>query len=367
METELKTVILVDDNPTNLAVGSAALEGHYGVLTLNSGARLIKILDKTTPDLILLDVEMPEMSGYDVIRVLKGNPATAGIPVIFLTARNDGESELEGLSLGAIDYITKPFSTPLLLKRIEVHLLVEDQKRELVRREEELTGFNENLREMVEEKTKTVVELQNAVLKTMAELVECRDGITGGHIERTQGFLSVLLEALAERGLYEEEAASWDLPLALRSAQLHDVGKIAIKDGILQKPGKLTEDEFEEIKTHTVFGEKVIERIREHTSEQAFLEYAKIFAGTHHEKWDGSGYPNGLKGEEIPLLGRLMAVADVYDALVSDRPYKKAFSHEEAVGIIASGRDKHFDPVLVDLFLEVSGEFDRIAATQKKG
>jgi len=354
MNTERKIIFLVDDNPTNLSVGSDALDKHYDVLTFNSGTRLLKMLEKTSPDLILLDVSMPEMNGYEVIKRIKNTPETAHVPVIFLTAKSDGESELEGLSLGAIDYIIKPFSPPLLLKRIEVHLLVEAQKRKLIH-------FNNNLRQMIDEKTKTVVELQNAVLKTMAELVECRDVITGGHIERTQKHLRILMEALLERGMYQEETDSWDLELVWQSAQLHDVGKIAIKDKILKKPGKLTDEEFEEVKSHPLFGAQVIEKIEESTTDKTFLEYAKIFALTHHEKWDGSGYPCGLKGEEIPLLGRIMAIVDVYDALVSERPYKKAFLHDEAIKIIVDGSGTHFDPDLVEMFLEVSHEINKSA------
>ena len=362
---ERKTILLVDDDLTNLTVGRSALEEHYDVLTLNSGARLIKALARSVPDLILLDVEMPEMNGYETIKAVKGNPDTAGIPVIFLTAKSDGDSELEGLSLGAVDYITKPFSPSLLRKRIELHLLVESQKAELQSQKRELIQFNTNLQEMVKAKTRTVVELQDALLKTMAELVECRDDITGGHIERTQSYLGTLLDAMRDQGLYKEEMASWDVKLVLQSAQLHDVGKIAIKDSILNKPGRLTDEEFEEIKKHTTFGGEVIDKIKENTSEQAFLEYAKIFALTHHEKWDGSGYPRGLKGEDIPLLGRLMAIADVYDALVSDRPYKRAFTHEEAVRIIMDGKGTHFDPALADLFFSVAGEFNKTALHYK--
>jgi len=354
MNTERKTIFLVDDDATNLAVGSDTLDKHYDVLTFNSGARLLKTLEKTAPDLILLDLAMPEMDGYEVIKRVKNKPETAHVPVIFLTAKSDSESELEGLSLGAIDYIIKPFSPPLLLKRIEVHLLVESQKQELIH-------FNSNLQHMVDAKTKTVVELQNAVLKTMAELVECRDVITGGHIERTQKHLRVLLEALQKRDVYRKETDSWNLELVWQSAQLHDVGKIAIKDSILKKPGKLTDEEFEEVKAHPVFGAQVIEKIEESTTDKTFLEYAKVFALTHHEKWGGNGYPNGLKGEEIPLLGRIMAIVDVYDALVSERPYKKAFPHDEAVKIIVDGSGTHFDPALVDVFLDVANEINRNA------
>jgi len=351
MNTERKTIFLVDDDITNLTVGRNALAEFYNVFTMDSGERMFKMLEKNIPDLILLDVNMPEMSGYEAIKVLKGVKRTGDIPVIFLTAQSDNDSELEGLSLGAIDYITKPFTPVLLLKRIEIHL--------------ELLDYTQNLQKMVETKTKTVVELQNAFLKTMAELVEFRDDVTGGHIERTQMYLNTLLSAVMDRGLYKEETATWNINFILQSAQLHDIGKIRVKDSILQKHGKLTEEEFAEIKQHTSMGEKVIEKIKSNTTEQAFLEHAKVLAGTHHEKWDGSGYPKGLKGAQIPLEGRLMAIADVYDALVSERSYKKAYSHEEAVKIIRAGRGAHFDPVLVDLFLDISDEFNRIAKTSR--
>jgi putative two-component system response regulator len=344
MNTEQKTIFLVDDNVTNLMAGRNALAGLYNVITLNSGELLLKQLEKRIPDLILLDIEMPGITGYDAIKIIKSKAETERVPVIFLTAKSDEKDEIEGLSLGAVDYIFKPFSTPLLLKRIEVHL--------------ELADLNNNLQGMVKAKTKSVTELQNALLETMAELVEYRDNITGGHIERTTRYLGILLEAMARQGLCKEETSSWDLDLVLQSAQLHDVGKIAIRDGILQKPGKLTPEEFEEIKKHTVFGKEVIDNIKKKTTERSFLEHAGIFAATHHEKWDGSGYPKGLKGKEIPLQGRLMAIADVYDALVSERPYKKAFTHEEAVNIILSDSGKHFDPDLAKLFADVSGEFN---------
>jgi putative two-component system response regulator len=361
MEKEQKTIFLVDDDATNLAVGRDALDEYYDVLTLNSGARLLKMLERTIPDLILLDVEMPEMNGYEVIRQIKNNKETANIPVIFLTAKNDGESELEGLTLGAIDYIIKPFSPSLLRKRIEVHLLVETQKQELMVQKQELINFNNNLQHMVDEKTAAIMGLKNAVLRTMAELVEYRDDTTGGHIERTENYLNIMLRAMQHNGIYEKEISTWDIALVLQSAQLHDVGKIAVKDNILQKPGKLTAEEFEQMKEHTSVGEKIIEKIKESTTEHTFLEYAKIFSLTHHEKWDGSGYPGGLSGESIPLLGRLMAIVDVYDALVSERPYKKAFSHEEAAKIIKESSGSHFDPALVEVFFSISDEFKKIA------
>jgi len=347
---DLKTLFLVDDEPTNLVAATNVLENSFHLFTFSSGQRLIKMLEKKVPDLILLDIEMPEMNGYDVIKILKSNPTTANIPVIFLTARSDSDSELEGLSLGAVDYIAKPFSPPLLLKRIEVHLLVESQTRELI-------NFNENLQNMVDAKTKTVVEMQNAIIKTMADIVEYRDDNIGGHLDRTQRFLGKLLAAMNQRGVYKNEIASWDTEMVIQSALLHDIGKVAIRDSILMKPGKLTDEEYDQMKEHTVIGESIINKTMERTPENTFLEYAGIFAVAHHEKWDGTGYPKGLKGDEIPLQGRIMAIIDVYDALISDRPYKKPFSKEESINIIKQGRGTHFDPRIVDLFLEVSDEF----------
>ena len=355
-----KTVFLVDDDLTNLTTGNDTLSPHYNVFTMNSGARLLKMLERHSPDLILLDVEMPEMNGYETIEILKNKDTTKNIPVIFLTAQRDFESEFKGLSSGAIDYIYKPFSPPLLLKRIGNVLIIERQKRQLV-------NYADRLEIMVDERTKTVVELKNAFLKTMAELVEYRDGTTGEHIGRTWLYMEILIDALQAHDSYKKEMSSWDRELILQSAQLHDVGKIAIKDHILNKRDRLTDEEFDEIKLHVKFGERVIEKIKKSTSERAFLDQAKILIATHHEKWDGSGYPRGLKGKEIAPQGRLMALADVYDALTSDRPYKKAFSHEKAVEIIVKDKGKHFDPDLVDVFVNASEQFSEISSTYNFG
>ena len=358
MNVGQKTIFFVDDDMTNLSVGNDTLSRYYNVFTFNSAARLLKMLESHTPDLILLDIEMPEIDGYEAIKLIKGKAETKDIPVIFLTAYSDAESELKGLSLGAIDYIIKPFSPPLLLKRIEVHLLVESQKKQLI-------NFSNNLQVMVDTKTKTVVELKNALLKTMAELVEYRDDITGEHINRTETYMRILLEALRHHDSYKNTVLNWDTEQILQSTQLHDVGKIATKDTILQKKSKLTKQEFEEIKAHVTFGEKIIDKIKSMTTERTFLEQAKILISTHHEKWDGSGYPRGLKGENIPLQGRLMAIADVYDALVSKRSYKNPYSHKEAVKIIQSNKGMHFDPALVDVFLSVADKFEKVSMNTK--
>jgi len=351
MENEKTLIILVDDNPANLRIGKNVLSEKYTVATAPSAEKMFTLLENNKPAMILLDIEMPQVNGYEAIKILKSKPETKDIPVIFLTGKTESDDEITGLSLGAIDYITKPFQPALLLKRIEVHLLVEAQKKEL-------QYFNENLQRMVEEKTQSVMELQNALLKTMAELVECRDDITGGHIERTQRGIKILLEEIEKSGIYAEETKGWDLDLLLQSSQLHDVGKISINDVILKKPTKLNKQEFEEMKKHAAFGERIIEKIETLAKESDFLKYAKIFAASHHEKWDGTGYPRGLKGDEIPLLGRIMAIADVYDALTSMRPYKEAFSHEEAVRIITNSGGTQFDPNLIELFIKNSDRFN---------
>ena len=223
----------------------------------------------------------------------------------------------------------------------------------------ELHHANESLKQKVEEKTGEILGLQSAVLKIMSDLIEYRDHVTGGHIERTEVFLSHLLEEMLVERVYHEIISSWDSRQFLLSAHLHDVGKIAIRNHILLKPGPLTTDEFHEMKRHTTFGEKVIERIQRNARESVFLSHAKIMAGTHHEKWDGTGYPRGMAGQAIPLQGRLMAIVDVYDALISERPYKRAFSREAAMDVIQQGRGTYFEPVLVDVFTSAEKRFQR--------
>ncbi|MDR0402227.1 MAG: response regulator [Treponema sp.] len=354
MKNGRQIIFLVDDNMANLTTGKTMLREHYDIFSIPSGSKLFEILEKVTPDLILLDIEMPEMNGYEAIAKLKKEKKTGKIPVIFLTARNDPGSELEGLNLGAIDYISKPFSPPLLLKRIENHLLMQNQQMAL-------RDYNDNLQRMVQQRTRQVIELQNSILNAVTEMVEFRDDVTGGHIERTQNYLKLLVDKLLSERIYWEEVSGWNLEFLIPSAQLHDVGKIAISDAILNKPGKLSPEEFEIMKKHTLIGEKAIEGIMKTNSDSDFLFHAKIFAATHHEKWDGSGYPRGLENSIIPLQGRLMAVADVYDALIAARPYKKPLPHQDAERIIVEGREKHFDPVLVDLFQELAPQFALIA------
>jgi len=346
---------------SNLEQGRNILRTFYEVFPAPSAAKLFEILENVIPELILLDIEMPEMNGYEAMKKLKADKRFADIPVIFLTALNDVSSEREGFDLGAADYVTKPFSAPLLLKRIENQLLIVRKTKDLQASQAALQDYADNLTAMVHEKTEEVLELQNAVLTTVADLVEFRDNHTGGHILRTQRYLKVLVEELVkENTVYKSEIDKWDIDLFLQSAQLHDVGKITISDQILNKPGKLTPEEFDIMKTHVTAGVDAVERILSHTKKHAFLTHALLITGTHHEKWDGSGYPIGLKGNNIPLEGRLMAVADVYDALVSTRPYKKSLSHHDACEIIENGAGTHFDPVVVEAFRNAKDEFAAI-------
>jgi putative two-component system response regulator len=350
IENGRQKIVLVDDNVKSLETGENILKSFYEVRTALSAERLLERLGEEVPDLILLDLEMPRVDGCQVIKYLKNVEAFSEVPVIFLTAENNEAVDLEWFNLGAVDCVSKPFSAPALLKCVKTHLLFASQKKELKVR-------NENLQAVILEKNKQVAELESAVFGVMWRLVECRDGVTAGHSSRTRKYLQFMIEKLIEDNLYTQETSGWDLDYLLPSAQLHDVGKIAISDAILNKPGKLTDEEFTQMKEHVTIGVNAIERVEEITVEHNFLRHAKVFASTHHEKWDGSGYPWGLSEKKIPLEGRLMAIADVYDALTSYRPYKKPFSFTEAEEIIASGRGTHFDPVLVDVFHKVSDRF----------
>jgi putative two-component system response regulator len=235
------------------------------------------------------------------------------------------------------------------------------QKNELLANQSDLKDYTDNLEKKVKEKTAEVYVLQNAILATVADLVEFRDKLTGGHIVRTQQYLQAIIEEMTQEGIYADEISTWNMDFYLPATQLHDVGKIAISDMILNKPARLTPEEFELMKSHVTMGVDAIEQIMSKTKAHDFLNHALLIVGTHHEKWDGTGYPVGLKGSNIPLEGRLMAVADVYDALISERPYKKAFTHEEACKIIEDDAEQHFDPVLVSVFKEVKDKFERIA------
>ncbi|MCL2440586.1 MAG: response regulator [Treponema sp.] len=331
-----KTVFLVDDNATNLTVAEDALVKYYRVIALSSAAKMFTALEKFKPDLILLDIEMPEMSGFEAMKRLKSNSLYSEIPVIFLTGRTDSVSEAYGIESGARDFIMKPFSEPVLINRIRYHLQIDEIIRERT--------------ELLTKRTEQLVRLQNGIVYTFADLVESRDNNTGGHIDRTAGYMKILLDQMISEGNYADEILKWDLESVISSARLHDLGKIAIPDSILNKPGPLNDEEFAIMKTHSNESVKIIDKAIKETGDAEFLQNAKLIAAYHHERWDGTGYPCGLQKFDIPLQARLMAIVDVYDALVSARPYKKAFNHEEALKIIVESSDKHFDPVIVEAF-----------------
>jgi putative two-component system response regulator len=358
VENTRKKIVLVDDTLTYLKIGSKILSGEYDVFTVPSGEKLFRILEKITPDLIILDVDMPVMNGHEALRLLKKDERTRDIPVIFLSANSGPGHESEGLALGAADYTVKPYSPQLLLKRVETQIRLESQRKIILEYEEKIRG-------MEQEKIKALEELRKNILKTVIELVERRDEVTGGHVERTRQYVGVLLDVLIKNNIYQDIIQSWEREFLLQSTLLYDLGKVSITDQILLKPGKLTDEEYTEMKKHTLLGVKILEDIeadlRESTAETGFLDHAKAFAGSHHERWDGTGYPYGLKGYNIPLQGRIIAIADVYAALIAERPYKKAYTHEEAMGIIAQGKGTHFDPALVDLFLSVADQFQTIS------
>jgi len=337
----LKTIFVVDDSDTNLSMAEAVLEDHYSVMTMPSASKMFALLEKMIPDLILLDIEMPGMDGFGAIKNLKSNSKWSEIPIIFLTGRNDPEVEAQGLEIGAVDFITKPFSAAVLLNRIQTHLDIDS---------------------IIRMRTQQLHRLQNSIISVLADMVENRDKGTGGHIERTSIYLKILIEEMIAINLYTEEISQWDVDKMISSARMHDLGKISISDTIVNKPGKLTDDEFKIMKKHAEEGERIIDEIILRTGEGDFLRNARLFAGTHHERWDGKGYPRSLKENEIPLQGRIMAIADVYDALVSERPYKKAFTNEEAVKIIMENSGTHFDPSIAAVFYGAKDRFNEAKA-----
>lgn len=324
---EKQTVLVVDDVPENIDVLAGILKADYRVKAATSGARALSIaMGANAPDIILLDVMMPEMDGYEVCRRLKGDPATARIPVIFVTARSETEDETHGLEVGGVDYITKPVKPAIVRQRVKNHLALYDQAR--------------HLEDLVKERTREVTETRLEVINRLGRAAEYKDNETGMHVVRMSQYARLL--ALAS-GM-DVDAAE----LLCQAAPMHDIGKIGIPDHILGKPGRFEPHEWEEMKRHVEYGAEII---GDHHS--AILKMAKIVVLTHHEKWDGSGYPAGLAGEDIPVEGRITAIADVFDALTSVRPYKKAWSVEDAVQLIRDEKGRHFDPQLVDHFLSI--------------
>ncbi len=340
-------VLVVDDTEANIDILVETLGDDYDVSVAIDGESALESVESEAPDLILLDIMMPGMDGYEVCRRLKADERTRNIPIIFVTAMSEAEDEAKGLSLGALDYITKPFKPSLVKSRVQNHLL--------------LKRHQDHLEELVRQRTRELELTQEATIESMAALAEYRDPETGGHIKRTKNYVKVLAEKMKDHPKFEAFLDNETIELLYKSAPLHDIGKIAIEDSILLKQGKLTEEEFEAMKKHTIYGRDAIRAAVKKLGRDSFLRYAEDIAYTHQEKWDGSGYPQGLKNGEIPIPGRLMALADVYDALISKRVYKSPFTHSKAVSIIKEGKGSHFDPDMVDAFLDIEEDFRQIA------
>ena len=430
-----KTIIIIDSTTNPTDAKNALIEKH-DVFFASSEEELFSILEKVTPDLILLDIDTPGVDGYNVIKILKSNVNTADIPILLLSTMCDSGGGVKGLSLGASDYVFKPFSKELLISRVDMHLLLQQQAKEIRK-------YNGNLETLITEKAKTVSALQKAVSKAADELASAHGQVAGGHVQRMQSCLLLLVRALIREGVYAEEFAAWesslagmsmppndtskisknddslanpyklstqlntiiktvtsvvdvsderfdtdsmdkmmqhlqnfinimsktgnyvdeiadwDIDLLLVSAQLHDIGISAISGDILNKAESLTDAEFESVKNHVGVGVDMIRKISENIGDKEVLRYAEAIAATHHEKWDGTGYPNGLKGEEIPLQGRVMSLIDTYDALTSNRPHREKIAHDKAVNVIKKLGGTHFDPQLVSLFAANEHIFDR--------
>lgn len=348
-----QTVLIVDDTPENIDVLNGILKQNYRIKVALNGQKALELAGKpgALPDLILLDIMMPGMDGYEVCRSLKSSSLTRTIPVIFISALGKIGDETKGFEVGAVDYISKPISPPIVLARVKTHLALYDQ--------------NRTLEERVRERTRELLLTQDVTIMSLAALVELRDSETGTHILRTQQFMRLLANRLKDHPRFCDFLTPDIIEVLCKSTPLHDIGKVAVPDAILRKPGPLSTEEYEEMKRHTVYGRNAILQAEQALgkAENSFLHMAREIAYSHHEKWNGKGYPEGLAGDAIPVPGRLMAVVDVYDALTSRRIYKEAITHEEAVDIIQSERGRHFDPDIVDAFLTLQEDFRVIAQT----
>ncbi|WP_042196668.1 response regulator [Paenibacillus camerounensis] len=353
---DLRSVILVvDDTPDNIALLSGLLKECYKVKVATNGEKALQIAKAAPPDLILLDIMMPGMDGYETCRRLMQDEVLREIPVIFLTAKEEVEDENKGFDSGAVDYITKPISAPILLSRVKTHLTLKRSK-------DFLADKNQYLEAEISRRIQEISLIQEVSVMAMAALAEMRDPETGNHIQRTKLYIKELATRLGRTDKYADVLSPEHISLIVTSAPLHDIGKVGIPDHILLKPGKLTDEEYEVMKTHTTQGRDAVLRAeRLMNSTETFLRFAKEIVYSHHEKWDGTGYPQGLTGDAIPLSARLMAVADVYDALTSKRVYKEAMSHERAVDIIVGDAGRHFDPDIVEIFVKCSQKFQEIS------
>ena len=347
-----KSILMIDDVALNHAAARTVLEDTYELYEALSAEEGLKILKEVIPDLILLDFIMPGMNGMEMLKILKETPAYKEIPVIFLTADTSADVEVEGFNKGIVDYITKPFVGPVMKKRIETQI--------------ELAAYRRNLEESVARKISEMEQMYDLIAVSFAGLVESRDGVTGGHLKNTSIYFNAFIEHLKNMPKYRAELPDALVKKACRCAPLHDVGKIAIRDSVLQKPASLSESEFDAMKMHPVIGGELFSYLEERIPDKDFAHIASLMARYHHERWDGTGYPEGLKGEEIPLVARIMSIVDVYDALTSRRPYKEPFSHEKAMTMIAESSGLQFDPALVAEFLDISNVIKECLDTKEE-
>ena len=354
--TAKQTILIVDDTPDNIALLSGLFKSQYRIKIATSGAKALQIAaQQPAPDLILLDVMMPEMDGYETCRRLKSDLLTVDIPVIFLTAKNQPADEEKGLLLGAVDYISKPISPAVVVARVATQL-------NLLRAQQLLRDQNKYLERLVQDRTSKLAKMQDAIILAMASLGEIRDNESSNHVRRTQLYVQALALQLRGHPRFLHELTEENIELLYKSAPLHDIGKVGIPDKVLMKQGKLTQAEFDVMKKHTVYGRDIILSVEYHLGESNnFLRFAREITYSHQEKWDGSGYPDGIQGDAIPISARLMAVADVYDALISERDYEPVLSHQEAIEVMRKGRGIHFDPDVLDAFLAVADQFETIA------
>ncbi|MDR1242297.1 MAG: two-component system response regulator [Deltaproteobacteria bacterium] len=354
-DADRAVVLIVDDTADNITLLTYLLGAQYKNKVATSGQKALQIAFRDPPDLILLDIMMPGMDGYTVCRELKANPKTRDVPVIFLTARSQEDDETRGFELGAVDYITKPISPPILMARVQTQISLQQARKSLAK-------HNEELEVLVEVRSRQLAGLQDSLIKAMASMAETRDNETGQHIRRTQLYMQALAERLKDLPQFKSFLNEHMITMVYKSAPLHDIGKVGVPDRILLKPGRLDAQEFEEIKKHTIYGrDTIMAAEKELEAPELFLEVARDIAFCHHEKWDGSGYPSGFAGESIPIPARMMAVADVYDALIAKRVYKDAMSHEQAVATMVQGKGTHFCPYILDAFQDIAEEFRTIA------
>ncbi|MBF0201212.1 MAG: response regulator [Desulfamplus sp.] len=359
--TETATIMVVDDSPENLnLLGDMLKRESYRVLSFPNGRMALDAAVKDPPDLILLDIMMAEMDGFEVCKHLKADDVLKDIPVLFISALTEVTDKIKAFSTGGVDYVTKPFHFEEVNARVETHLHLRQMKRELEK-------YNLHLEELVNEQVKDISDSQLATLLAVSKMAEYRDDETGHHVERTRTFCRIIAEQLRTNPHYENSISDDYVENIFHAAPLHDIGKVGIADSILLKPGKLTVEEFEIMKNHSMIGANTLQSVRNKYPKNAFVNTGIAIARSHHEKWDGSGYPDGLAGEDIPLAGRIMALADVYDALRAKRPYKPAFSHEKSCRIILEGAGQHFDPAVIEVFKAVESEFAEIRQRMADG